>query len=130
MSPSNSQGTPTQLIKFLNYEAGRSGETVSENFMTPIRVRKPSIAQTLLDKISSQPCTSQRSLEKQISCTETAPHFSPSKPNIANTNVRAVTLDSIVTEYLYNQHALCKNPMSTCPQFDLLVYVFIFLIFI
>lgn len=30
-----------------------------------------------------------------------------------------ITLDSIVTEYLTNQHALCKNPMSTCPQFDL-----------
>lgn len=33
---------------------------------------------------------------------------------------RGVTLDAIVTEYLMNQHALCKNPMVTCPQFDLL----------
>lgn len=32
-----------------------------------------------------------------------------------------VTLDAIVTEYLMNQHALCKCPMVTCPQFDLLV---------
>nr|XP_018897865.1 PREDICTED: protein mahjong isoform X2 [Bemisia tabaci] len=32
-----------------------------------------------------------------------------------------VTLESIVTEYLTNQHALCKNPMVTCPQFNLLV---------
>lgn len=31
----------------------------------------------------------------------------------------SVTLDSIITEYLTNQHALCKNPMSTCPQFTL-----------
>lgn len=31
-----------------------------------------------------------------------------------------VSLDAIVTEYLMNQHALCKNPMVTCPQFDLL----------
>nr|XP_023011599.1 protein mahjong [Leptinotarsa decemlineata] len=30
-----------------------------------------------------------------------------------------VTLDSIITEYLTNQHALCKNPMATCPQFNL-----------
>lgn len=32
-----------------------------------------------------------------------------------------ITLDSIVTEYLTNQHALCKNPMVTCPQFNLFV---------
>lgn len=32
-----------------------------------------------------------------------------------------VTLDSIITEYLTNQHALCKNPMATCPQFNLFV---------
>ncbi|CAG0880840.1 unnamed protein product [Darwinula stevensoni] len=32
-----------------------------------------------------------------------------------------VTLDSIVTEYLMNQHALCKNPMVTCPEFDLFI---------
>lgn len=30
-----------------------------------------------------------------------------------------ITLDSIITEYLTNQHALCKNPMATCPQFNL-----------
>ncbi|XP_041989164.1 protein mahjong isoform X2 [Aricia agestis] len=30
-----------------------------------------------------------------------------------------VTLHSIITEYLYNQHALCKNPVVTCPQFNL-----------
>ncbi|XP_060518172.1 protein mahjong-like isoform X1 [Cylas formicarius] len=32
-----------------------------------------------------------------------------------------VTLDSIITEYLTNQHALCKYPMATCPQFNLFV---------
>ncbi|XP_066157890.1 protein mahjong isoform X2 [Euwallacea fornicatus] len=32
-----------------------------------------------------------------------------------------VTLDSIVTEYLTNQHAVCKNPITTCPQFNLFV---------
>ena len=32
---------------------------------------------------------------------------------------RGVSLDAIVTEYLMNQHALCKTPMVTCPQFDL-----------
>ncbi|XP_063917957.1 protein mahjong isoform X3 [Zophobas morio] len=32
-----------------------------------------------------------------------------------------VTLDSIITEYLTNQHALCKNPMANCPKFNLFI---------
>ncbi|CAL1260932.1 unnamed protein product [Larinioides sclopetarius] len=32
-----------------------------------------------------------------------------------------ISLDSIVTEYLRKQHALCKNPMLACPPFDLFV---------
>lgn len=32
-----------------------------------------------------------------------------------------ITLDNIITEFLTNQHSLCKHPMSTCPQFDLFV---------
>lgn len=31
----------------------------------------------------------------------------------------SISLDRIVTEYLMNQHALCKNPVVTCPTFDL-----------
>lgn len=30
-----------------------------------------------------------------------------------------ISLDSIVIEYLRKQHALCKNPVVTCPPFDL-----------
>ncbi|XP_073974899.1 lisH and WD40 domain-containing protein mahjong [Rhodnius prolixus] len=52
-----------------------------------------------------------KSLEKKISYepTEKLPH----------SKEMHVTLDSIITEYLTNQHALCKNPMATCPQFNL-----------
>ena len=32
---------------------------------------------------------------------------------------KEVSLASIVSDYLAGQHALCKNPMSTCPEFDL-----------
>ena len=28
-------------------------------------------------------------------------------------------LDSIITEYLREQHARCKNPVATCPPFSL-----------
>lgn len=37
-----------------------------------------------------------------------------------NTNSK-VSLESIITEYLTNQHASCKHPMVTCPQFNLFV---------
>ncbi|XP_014210788.1 protein mahjong [Copidosoma floridanum] len=58
-----------------------------------------------------------RSLMKQISrdSVVVAPVL-----GISTTNVNTITLDSIITEYLTNQHALCKNPMVTCPQFNLL----------
>ena len=32
---------------------------------------------------------------------------------------RRVTLTSLVSDYLSNKHALCRNPMTTCPEFDL-----------
>lgn len=38
-----------------------------------------------------------------------------------NNSTSTVTLESIVTEYLTNQHASCKHPMVTCPQFNLFV---------
>lgn len=55
-----------------------------------------------------------RSLQKQISRDPGGAAL-----GVASSNVQTVTLDSIITEYLTNQHALCKNPMVTCPQFNL-----------
>lgn len=67
----------------------------------------------------------QRSLQKAIS-TEQPPFLGMPSPGISTpstdkclTNTHTVTLDMIVTEYLKNQHSLCKHPMSTCSQFDL-----------
>ncbi|XP_038221450.1 protein mahjong [Zerene cesonia] len=57
---------------------------------------------------TSTPSAEKRSLQKQFSAGAERP---PSPPR--------VTLHSIITEYLYNQHALCKNPVVTCPQFNL-----------
>ena len=69
--------------------------------------------------------TFNRSLQKQTSydashLTAVAPTAIKTPQVIANpySHGDRVTLDSIVTEYLTNQHALCKNPMVTCPQFN------------
>ncbi|KAK0076783.1 hypothetical protein PV325_004862 [Microctonus aethiopoides] len=58
---------------------------------------------------------SSRSLQKQIS-RDPGGAVATGMPT---TNLSSITLDSIITEYLTNQHALCKNPMVTCPQFNL-----------
>lgn len=42
-------------------------------------------------------------------------------PLSENNSSSTVSLESIVTEYLTNQHASCKHPMVTCPQFNLFV---------
>lgn len=60
-------------------------------------------------------------LQKQIS---NDPHVKIVMPSIEDSSTTIeprITLDSIITEYLTNQHALCKNPMATCPQFNLFV---------
>lgn len=43
----------------------------------------------------------------------------PLVTNTALVSEPSISLDRIVTEYLMNQHALCKNPVVTCPTFDL-----------
>lgn len=72
--------------------------------------------------------SSSRSLQKQISCDQcSVVNLSPLLKNSSTATMGCIpgigeshiTLDSIITEYLTNQHALCKNPMVPCPQFNL-----------
>lgn len=68
-----------------------------------------------------------KSLQKQITYEGTTGSASPlvkstavsAAPSLIPSLENQVSLDSIITEYLTNQHALCKNPMITCPQFNL-----------
>lgn len=92
----------------------------------PIKLIKKSTVQSQQNQTPQQ--QQQRSLQKQISAVEpTTPLFSgfasrTQQSNGAHTNSsKNITLETIITEYLTNQHALCKNPMSTCPPFDLIV---------
>ncbi|XP_054737042.1 protein mahjong isoform X2 [Anastrepha obliqua] len=61
----------------------------------------------------------QRSLQKQISSLPEDVRSESGSPPLQHGNQTGITLGTIVTEYLTNQHALCNNPMTTCPQFDL-----------
>lgn len=80
---------------------------------TPIKLRR-----------TDRPTSSiSRSLQKQVSLgnggensTAGLPDEFPVSPAL---HPKRITLNSIVTEYLTNQHSLCNNPVTTCPQFDL-----------
>lgn len=94
-----------------------------QTHITPIKLIKKSTtsAQTIVSQQNlAHQQMQQRSLQKQISAIDAAPIFpGPSvRPQPTASNI---TLETIITEYLTNQHALCKNPMSTCPQFDLIL---------
>ncbi|KAL7738429.1 hypothetical protein ACLKA6_006742 [Drosophila palustris] len=79
---------------------------------TPIKLRKTERATSSLN----------RSLQKQISlgnAESSAVGLPDELSNSPPLYPKRVTLNSIVTEYLTNQHSLCNNPVTTCPQFDL-----------
>ncbi|KAL3222634.1 hypothetical protein MRX96_028410 [Rhipicephalus microplus] len=52
---------------------------------------------------------------KRLSYTSTSSAMPTSHPP------HSLSLDTIVKEYLRNQHALCKNPVVACPPFELFV---------
>lgn len=41
---------------------------------------------------------------------------------VPNEESQKIDLVTIVCDYLSAQHSLCKNPMVTCPEFDLLAH--------
>ncbi|GAB0088705.1 Protein mahjong [Sergentomyia squamirostris] len=89
---------------------------------TPIKLIKKTTAPTNPPSTKESLNTSQRSLQKQISSTDSFNVSTNQREMIAYPpQSNNITLETIITEYLTNQHALCKNPMSTCPQFDLFV---------
>lgn len=85
--------TPIRLVKKSNQTTTNTPGSLSNNNVHS----SSTLARSLQKKISSMP--------------DTKVTDEPTTTNI--------TLGTIVTEYLTNQHALCNNPMTTCPQFDL-----------
>lgn len=91
----------------------------------PIKLIKKSTSTPQQLQLTPQQNQHQRSLQKQISAVEPAASIfglRTQQPNgVLINSSKNITLETIITEYLTNQHALCKNPMSTCPPFDLIV---------
>ncbi|XP_020297842.1 protein VPRBP isoform X2 [Pseudomyrmex gracilis] len=102
---------------------------VSNNVNQPIKLQinqKKSISIDRQSPLVASTCQSTtqstcKSLQKQISRDPGGgggPGVVPTS-NVSGVVAPNITLDSIITEYLTNQHALCKHPMVTCPQFNL-----------
>uniref|UniRef100_A0ABD2WU61 LisH domain-containing protein n=1 Tax=Trichogramma kaykai TaxID=54128 RepID=A0ABD2WU61_9HYME len=111
-TPCHSNNIRLKLVDSLTQSPASNGQ--------PIKLQITQKKNT--DKISTSVCPPPTSannsqsacrLQKPISRDpgSNALTIASSKPN--------VTLDIIITEYLTNQHALCKNPMVTVPQFNL-----------
>lgn len=87
----------------------------SQSSILPIRIHRPNI--------------NRNSMKTPLSVRKLQSAAHPSSPIIKKLSemsssqstqvVSSISLDSIVTEYLRKQHALCKNPVVTCPPFDL-----------
>lgn len=92
--------TPIKLVKKLE-----------KNKESPL-LNSPSMTAACSSASSAQ----QRSMQKQIN-TITDASLTDAEESACQS--AGVSLSTIVTEYLTNQHALCNNPMTTCPQFDL-----------
>ncbi|XP_076666057.1 lisH and WD40 domain-containing protein mahjong isoform X3 [Andrena cerasifolii] len=119
-----SPGAPVNLYntRCNQREVSSRNNTTPTSSSSPNQPIKLQINQkkTQVDKqplVNSMNCQSIacRSLQKQIS----RDPGGGGGPGVATSNPATITLDSIITEYLTNQHALCKNPMVTCPQFNL-----------
>lgn len=74
---------------------------------TPIKIRRTDRS---VNSVS-------RSIQKQM--LEPGANLPVGLPEEGQWAPKRITLNTIVTEYLTNQHSLCNNPVTTCPQFDL-----------
>ena len=90
------------------------GGTPAQTNPLQIRVVRP--GQPSTPTIPAPPSTPFRSVMKTTA--DTGDLVAGKADNVEESK-HEVSLVSIVSDYLAGQHALCKNPMTTCPEFDL-----------
>ena len=102
-------------VKRNNYQEA----TPSSSAVTPIRLinrKRPASSSTATP--GSATATSKTSIVDFATVNKSPAAVAKAVPVMSEEST--ITLDSIVKDYLSGQHSLCKNPMSTCPEFDLL----------
>lgn len=113
----NQQNDPNNLECSRRNFQSPSTEPITKAILTPIKLIKKQVTNVQTSLTQTQTQQNASFLEKQptdIFMTLPSSH----KSTTLNVSP-CVSLNTIVTEYLTNQHSLCKNPMSTCPLFDL-----------
>ena len=109
----NNTNTLTPVISNTSLQSPHMSSS-SQTLGVPIRIHRPN--------------PNRSSLKNALNVRKLQSTTHPSSPIIKKLNemsssqtqpISTISLDSIVTEYLRKQHALCKNPVVTCPPFDL-----------
>ena len=106
--------TPIRLRKRSQLEQSRANQHISTGYSGTSSCSNGASSHTITGSYATTPSVSknlQKSYEPKI------PSDFHELPNDQKDN--RISLVSIVSDYLSSQHSLCKNPMATCPEFDL-----------
>ena len=111
-SLSNTPGTPSAPIK-MNIISSK------------VNQQSPAVPSTSSAPAAFSRMTNKKVLQKlEVGVTASAGLPSLTSPSIVNKwqpkQENSMSLDKIITEYLRKQHAVCNNPVVTCPPFSLL----------
>ena len=109
-----SSNTPIRLRKRSQLEQSRANQQTSSGFSGNSSSTNGVTSHNITGSYAITPVVSknlQKSYEPKI------PSDFHELPNDQKDN--RISLVSIVSDYLSSQHSLCKNPMATCPEFDL-----------
>eukprot|EP00092_Neocalanus_flemingeri_P098180 GFUD01125193.1.p1 GENE.GFUD01125193.1~~GFUD01125193.1.p1 ORF type:complete len:1498 (-),score=483.98 GFUD01125193.1:148-4641(-) len=99
--------TPTRPLPTTNTNRSTTSTSI------PIRVNRPTRT-----SVPTTPTPATRSAMKTMDASDQS--TSKALEQVGDTK-HEVSLGSIVSDFLSSQHALCRNPMTTCPEFDLLL---------
>ncbi len=85
---------------------------------TPTTNRSFSSQPIRMTRIPRNPTATPRSISKS-DLFNSCKNNSTADSSMTEQEQRRVTLSTLVCDYLSNKHANCRNPMTTCPEFDL-----------
>lgn len=117
LSPTTSRATGRQHL---------SSPTPSTSQETPtnplqIRINRKRTAETASPILNQTPASNSTATPRNLMKTYELKSMNEVPAAATDDEQSNVSLVSIVCDYLSGQHALCKNPMTTCPEFDLFI---------
>ncbi|KAJ6222415.1 hypothetical protein RDWZM_000960 [Blomia tropicalis] len=120
LSQNSNQFTPQVNNNLNNHQTSTSFSQTStiNSSVAPIRINR-----TASNRVNRLNSSTNNASSNQSSIINRRQSFhlmnSPMTKRKTDFNSNTISLNSIVSDYLRKQHALCKNPVVTCPPFDL-----------